>query len=158
MPYLLELTARAEPHHFWYHGFRASVRPVLQAIARGRRDLRIIDCGCGTGYNLRHLLAPYGNTFGFDLSSDAMLRARGSGRPIVKASVEQIPFASNTFDLATSFDVIQSVPDDVKALAEPVFAHRLIVQPSARVKGANPAAIVAEILRTVPVPDSRIPA
>jgi len=50
------------------------------------------------------------------------------------------------------------IPDDVKALAEPALAHRLIVNPSARMKGTNPSAIVAEILRSVPVPGTRIPA
>jgi MoxR-like ATPase len=51
-----------------------------------------------------------------------------------------------------------AIPDDVKALAEVVLAHRLIINPSARMKGTNPSAIVAEILRAVPVPGTRIPA
>ena len=57
---LLELTALAEPTHFWFHGLRSYVVPVIDEIAGGRRDLRIIDCGCGTGYNLEVLLRPYG--------------------------------------------------------------------------------------------------
>jgi ubiquinone/menaquinone biosynthesis C-methylase UbiE len=115
---LLELTARAEATHFWFRGFRRYFRPVIDDIAAGRRDLQILDCGCGTGYNLATLLQPYGRTFGFDLEPDALRRVRTTGRPIARASVEQIPFASNTFDLATAFDVIQSVPDDRKALRE----------------------------------------
>ena len=115
---LLELTALAEPTHFWFHGLRAYVIPVINEIAGHRRDLRIIDCGCGTGYNLDVLLRPYGQTFAFDLNEDSMWRARRTGRPIVRASMEHIPFASNSFDLATSFDVVQSVPDDRKALRE----------------------------------------
>jgi len=118
MSELLELTAAAEPTHFWFNGFRAYVAPVIGQIADGRRDLRILDCGCGTGYNLRTLLAPYGRTFGFDLHLDAMRRARAGGRPIVRANMERIPFAAATFDLATSFDVVQSVPDDRRALGE----------------------------------------
>jgi len=51
-----------------------------------------------------------------------------------------------------------AIPDDVKALAEPTLAHRLIVNPSARVKGTSASAILSEILRTLAVPDSRIPA
>jgi MoxR-like ATPase len=51
-----------------------------------------------------------------------------------------------------------AIPDDVKALAEPTLAHRLIVNPSARVKGTSPSAILSEILRSLAVPDSRIPA
>jgi len=115
---LLELTARAEATHFWFRGFRTYVRPVIREIAAGRRDLRILDCGCGTGYNLTTLLQPYGRTFAFDLAPDALRRVRRSGRPVVRANIEHIPFRSAGFDLATSFDVIQSVPDDHQALHE----------------------------------------
>src|SRR5438270_1655747 len=51
-----------------------------------------------------------------------------------------------------------AIPDDVKALAESALAHRLIVNPSARVRGTSASAILSEILRTLAVPDSRIPA
>ena len=115
---LLELTARAEATHFWFRGFRTYVAPAIHDIAAGRRDLRIIDCGCGTGYNLTRLLQPHGRAFAFDLIPDAIHRARASGRPLVRADMEHIPFRSGTFDLATSFDVVQSVPDDRKALRE----------------------------------------
>ena len=115
---LLELTAAAEATHFWFHGFRAYVAPVIRQIAGGRRDLRMLDCGCGTGYNLRTLLTPHGRAFGFDLHVEAMRRSRASGRPLVRANIQQIPFASGTFDVATSFDVVQSVPDDRRALRE----------------------------------------
>lgn len=115
---LLELTARAEATHFWFQGFRTFVAPVIRDIAAGRRDLRLIDCGCGTGYNLRTLLQPYGRAFAFDLIPDALHRAVASGRPLVRADMEHIPFKSGSFDLATSFDVVQSVPDDRKALRE----------------------------------------
>ena len=48
------------------------------------------------------------------------------------------------------------VPDDVKALAEPVLAHRLIIRPAARVREVTPAAVVADILASLPVPGSRV--
>ncbi len=120
MANLLELTALAEPTHFWFQGLRSHVAPVIEEIAGGRRDLRILDCGCGTGYNLNVLLRPHGRTFAFDLHEDSMRRARATERPIVRADVERIPFASGSFDLATSFDVVQSVPDDRRALREMV--------------------------------------
>ena len=115
---LLELTAHAEATHFWFLGFRTYVAPAIREIAAGRRDLRIIDCGCGTGYNLTHMLQPYGRAFGFDLVPDAIRRARASGHPLVRADMEHIPFKTDSFDLATSFDVVQSVPDDGQALRE----------------------------------------
>ncbi len=50
------------------------------------------------------------------------------------------------------------LPDDVKALAEPVLAHRLIVKPSARVRDVRASAVVAELIASLPVPGSRVPA
>jgi ubiquinone/menaquinone biosynthesis C-methylase UbiE len=115
---LLELTARAETTHFWFRGFRMYIAPAIAEIAGGRRDLRLLDCGCGTGYNMKTLLLPYGRAFGFDLVPDGIRRARSVGRPLVRADIQKIPFKSDTFDIATSFDVVQSVPDDRAALRE----------------------------------------
>ena len=43
-------------------------------------------------------------------------------------------------------------PDDVKAVAEPVLAHRLIVAPEARASGLGGAELVREALEHTPVP------
>jgi len=50
------------------------------------------------------------------------------------------------------------IPDDIKALAQPTLAHRLIVSPSARIKDVNPKTVVEEISRSVPVPGARVKA
>jgi MoxR-like ATPase len=47
------------------------------------------------------------------------------------------------------------VPDDIKALAEPVLAHRLAVTPEAQLAGMRSADVLDEVLRTVPVPSGR---
>ncbi len=44
------------------------------------------------------------------------------------------------------------LPDDVKALAEPVLAHRLIVSPAARMRNIDGRGIVRELLQRVAVP------
>ena len=46
------------------------------------------------------------------------------------------------------------LPDDVKELAVPMLAHRIIVSSGARMQGITPEEIVARILDTVPVPDN----
>jgi len=48
------------------------------------------------------------------------------------------------------------IPDDVKALAMPALAHRLIVSPSARIQEVDPKTVVEEILKSVPVPGARV--
>ncbi|MFN8521990.1 MAG: MoxR family ATPase [Chloroflexota bacterium] len=47
-------------------------------------------------------------------------------------------------------------PDDVKALAVAAFAHRVIVQPAARVKDVSGRTVVEEIVSTLAVPGSRV--
>ena len=44
------------------------------------------------------------------------------------------------------------LPDDIKSLAVPVLAHRVIVGPAARLKELTAEKIVEEILETLPVP------
>ena len=114
---LLELTSRAEATHFWFHGFRAYIAPQIAAIAAGRRDLRILECGCGTGFNQR-LLRPYGRAFAFDLAPEGVTRAHATGTPVARADIQSIPFRSSTFDLVASFDVVPSVADDRAAFQE----------------------------------------
>ena len=47
------------------------------------------------------------------------------------------------------------VPDDIKALAEPVLSHRLALTPDAAMQGVAAGEVVADVLRHVPVPSGR---
>jgi SAM-dependent methyltransferase len=120
MDRLLEATARAERDHFWFHGFRRFVAPLLDRAAGGRRDLLSLDCGCGTGNNLA-LLRRYGRAFGFDITYSGLKYAASRGEhSVAQASVTDIPFPGEAFDLITSFDVVYALPDaaEEKAVAE----------------------------------------
>jgi len=44
------------------------------------------------------------------------------------------------------------IPEDIKALAHVILGHRLIVQPSARIKEVAPLTVIDEVLASVPVP------
>jgi MoxR-like ATPase len=47
------------------------------------------------------------------------------------------------------------VPDDVKTLALPVLAHRLILTPEAELRGLSAGQVIEDTLATVPVPQAR---
>jgi MoxR-like ATPase len=43
-------------------------------------------------------------------------------------------------------------PEDVQALVEPVFAHRLLLSPDAQLRGTTPADVLRSAVQSVPVP------
>ncbi len=47
------------------------------------------------------------------------------------------------------------LPDDIKSVAEPALAHRLILKPDPWIKGIKPRVIIDKVLTTVPVPKAR---
>jgi SAM-dependent methyltransferase len=109
MDRLLAATYAAEQRHFWFHGFRRFIRPLVARATRGRRNLRLLDCGCGTGANLA-MLERHGQAFGFDLTWSGLEFARGYGRRrVAQASITDIPCRSGAFDVVTSFDVLQTL-------------------------------------------------
>lgn len=115
MDRLLELTCLAEQSHFWFRGFRRFVGPMIEDAARATAGpRRLLDCGCGTGANLA-MLSAHGEAFGFDLTWQGLSLARELGRRrVARASIGLIPFPTGHFDIATSFDVFQCLPDPVE--------------------------------------------
>src|SRR4051794_21287202 len=89
--------ALVESYHWWYGGMRAIAAAMLDTAYASRRDLRILDAGCGSGGNAL-FLERYGKVVGIDLASEA-LDICGPWLSGTRASVLAIPFADARFDL-----------------------------------------------------------
>lgn len=109
----------AEERQWWYAGMRAISQSLLEGVLPARRDLRILDAGCGTGNNLVHF-AERGRPVGIDISEDALRFCRSRGVAAAGASLLQLPFGAGVFDCVTSFDVLYHawVTDDGAAVRE----------------------------------------
>src|SRR5688572_26543888 len=117
MDRLLELTHLAEQSHFWFRGFRWFVQPEIARAVAGRTAPVLLDCGCGTGANVAWL-SKYGDAYGFDLTWNGLALGQRMGRTrLTRASIADIPFATGSVDVATSFDVFQCLPDPVEERA-----------------------------------------
>jgi MoxR-like ATPase len=57
--------------------------------------------------------------------------------------------ASQAFAALTGRDYV--IPDDVKALAEPALAHRIILKTAASIRGVDGRGVVSEMLMSVPI-------
>ncbi len=116
-----ELMYQVEQEHWWYQGMAAITRAVFDHWLPARRDLRVLDAGCGTGVALATYLKEYGIASGVDLSPLALgfCQKRDLHR-LSRASLLDLPFAPASFDLITSFDVLyeRAVSDDLTALRE----------------------------------------
>lgn len=109
-----------EQEYWWYRGLRVLVQELLARYANPDGSTRILDAGCGTGKNLE-LFCERGDARGIDISEHAIEFCRMRGIPSARtlvASILEVPFPDEFFDLAFSFDVICNIRDDVAAFAE----------------------------------------
>jgi SAM-dependent methyltransferase len=110
-------THRAEERHWWYRGRRKVLARVYAELGLPQ-PARILDAGCGSGRNMVEL-ARLGTVTGVELSatSVAVARERGVG-DVIEGSVLEMPFETDSFDLAVSLDVIEHLDQDLEALRE----------------------------------------
>lgn len=83
--------------------------------------MKILDAGCGTGAAMTTYLADYGEVTGVDLYIEAVtLSRRRNASRLTRASVMDLPLASSSFGLVTSFDVLceRGVVDELQTFRE----------------------------------------
>jgi SAM-dependent methyltransferase len=111
----------AEEAQWWYAGQREIASALLEPAlgARPPATARLLDAGCGTGFNLL-ALGRLGRATGIDLAPEAIAFCRERGVRAVRAGLLALPFPGAAFDAVTSFDVIYHawVTDDRAAVAE----------------------------------------
>ncbi len=94
---------------------RAEVVAWLTSL--GRRDLRILEAGCGAGWLVPSLL-PFGSVTATDLASEVVARAarRCPEARFVSGDFMTIDLGHEPFDVVVSLEVLSHVADQVKFL------------------------------------------
>jgi len=112
---------QVENRHWWYLGMATITKSILNRWYSPQSNLQILDAGCGTGIAMKTYLAELGHVTGFDVSGLAInyCRLRVINR-LLYASIIQMPFEQQSFDLVTSFDVLCQIPksEDIPSLNE----------------------------------------
>ena len=100
----------------------------------------VLDIGCSTGIGIKSFFEPLGKRCeGIDVSKTAIDRATERGVSAQVASVTDIPFDDNSFDLVCSTDVIEHIrPEDQEKshrecfrTAKKYVAHKIANTPEA---------------------------
>jgi SAM-dependent methyltransferase len=127
-------THEVEDDHWWYRGRRRVIREALLALNLPP-GIEILDAGCGSGRNMVEL-TEFGEVTGLELAEASVeaARERCVGE-VVAGSVDDMPFADDSFDLAVSLDVIEHLPDEHRSLSE----MRRVVKPGGTLLVTVPA-------------------
>jgi len=110
---------QTEETYWWNVSLRKKIFKFLgKAGLASRKDLRILDAGCGTGILLKEL-GGLGNAEGIDFSDTALGFCRKRKLAVKKASIDSLPFKDKSFDLVTAINVIyHRNVEDRKAIGE----------------------------------------
>jgi ubiquinone/menaquinone biosynthesis C-methylase UbiE len=91
-------------------------------------DATVLDAGCGVGANIKKLLTkcPRGMVKGIDYSEISVEKSRKVNAKaisagcceVIQASVAELPFEDNTFDLVTAFETIYFWPGLIDCFRE----------------------------------------
>ena len=92
------------------------------------KDAVVLDCGCGGGANLEKLLqkCPDGQVKGIDYSEVSVEKSRNVNRKaieagrceVLRASVMELPFGEEQFDVVTAFETVYFWPDLAQSFRE----------------------------------------
>jgi SAM-dependent methyltransferase len=115
-----------EADHWWYVGMRAVTAALVDPLPLPPAP-RVLDAGCGTGYNLGWLRARGAEVTGVDAFPTALEFCRRRGeRALARASIAALPFPDATFDMVVSFDVVSHVREAAARQASLAEFHRVL--------------------------------
>jgi len=120
-PIEYERMYHAENQHWWYLGMASITCAILNQYFYQTKNLNILDAGCGTGAAMSTYLKDYGKVTGFDISQLALKLCKLRNLTSFSlASISEIPYRRESFDLITSFDVLyeQAVIKDTDTMKE----------------------------------------
>ena len=113
------VTAEHQATHWWFQSrrelFLHQVARAAAEVPAGGRRLRLLDYGCGTGFDLPHLAA-YGDVAGADLGTEPAVAARRDARFPIHEVPRDLDRLRGSQDVVTAFDVLEHLPDDVGGL------------------------------------------
>lgn len=107
-----------EKHYWWHKGKLSLIESLYRKYTGGKKDMNILEVGCGTG-EILNLARKWGRVTGVDSSSEAIAVCRKRGfKNLYSADFNQLDMSKeyDSFDLVLALDVLEHIRDDVKVM------------------------------------------
>ncbi len=116
-----DVMAASEDRMWWFRGLHEWMLDRLRELSLSRNAL-LLDCGAGTGGFAKKVSArfPELDFIALDIDAEAVRYfSRKSEKPIVRGSVNSLPFATNSFAVIVASDVLyHSAVEEPRAISE----------------------------------------
>ena len=107
-----------ERNHWWFKVRAQILRNRISSITSGKKNISILNIGAATGLTTE-LLSQFGNVTSVEFDKDCCEFLSKTFRwKVVNASITELPFDTESFDLVCAFDVVEHVDDDQKGVNE----------------------------------------
>lgn len=107
-----------ERSHWWFVARGKMLKNHLERALRGRKDLNILNIGAATGHTSEWLEA-FGKVKSVEYDPECYAFTKSMlSIDIDCASILELPYPDEHFDLVCAFDVIEHVEDDKLAVSE----------------------------------------
>jgi len=107
-----------EKDYWWHKGKLELLKSLYKKYLNKRKDLNIMEIGCGTGEVLK-LLDNWGEVAGIEYSDYAVKACRKKGfKDVLLGDVNSMDLSSRygTYDLIVASDVLEHIRDDLKTM------------------------------------------
>ncbi len=108
---------KREKDDWWFVGRHKIIANFLEKYLGNKKDLKILDIGCGAG-GMIDLLSQYGTTIGVDKDRQIAQFNRKNGRKVFHGDLVKLSFPDSSFDLVSLLEVLEHVDDDLQGLKE----------------------------------------
>jgi SAM-dependent methyltransferase len=96
--------------HWWYVGMRRTALSLLERYLPRKNNLRILEIGCGTGINLKHL-ARYGTPEGIEYDPYALQLSQKTGYACRPGDMHKLDLPSDAYDVVAFFEVLNQAKE-----------------------------------------------
>src|SRR3989344_1059616 len=124
--YLYQECYQQETYYWWHIAKQKLVKDLIKRFIR-KKNLKILDLGCGTG-GVLSTLKSLGSIYGLDKTNHALTKAKSRGiKNLTRHNLDNVPlpFKKNQFDLVLTLDVLEHLRNpettitDIKRILKP---------------------------------------